>query len=150
MKTTEVQQLLEMITALNGRGFPEGAADVWRKILSDVNADDAERAVIEIFSQPESLPSTQLPGAIRRLAIRMRDQRDAAARRALPATAATAPPNAEYLAARAALVQRFGERGGQPQRVVLPDTSSPISSESEITEDARRAAQIRLAHAWAA
>lgn len=149
MRTTEVQQLLEMISALSTRTFPTGAADVWRKVLHDVDPDDAEKAVIEIFMQPEAYPSTQLPGAVRRIALRIKDQREAAGRRALTAQAAAAPPNETYLAFRAELARRLGARSAQPTRVMAPDTASPTLTESEITED-RRAAELRRLASWAA
>ncbi len=65
MKFPEVEQLLHVISGIDRRQFPEGAADAWYQILRETDFQDAKMAVLEYFGGASDDVPTLLPGRVR-------------------------------------------------------------------------------------
>lgn len=88
MKYNETEELLRIISAIDRRQFPDGAAVAWFEILRETNFDDAKMAVLEYFNGATDTVPTLLPGRVRSGAQRFRAIRERASRPAIEA----APP----------------------------------------------------------
>lgn len=83
MKYPEVEALLAIITGLDRRPFPAGAAATWYRVLEETGFDDAKAAVLEYFGTSAEEVPTLLPGRVRSGAYRIKQTRLAIERRAL-------------------------------------------------------------------
>lgn len=145
MNRTEVRDLLTLIEGFEGRPFPASAVDAWLLLLARVEQADAIQAVREHFDSAEVSANRVQPGQIKRRAIAIREVRERAERRALPAPTQGTPPNQAYLRARQRLAERFGDLNRVTARPPMrADASSPTTPDSGITDDARRRAQAAL------
>lgn len=90
MRLDLVQELLTVISELDRTPFPEGAALSWMAILDGIDFEDARQAVLEHYG---SLGARDAGGQVRRIlpadvrhrARAIKEARDRATRRALPA-----------------------------------------------------------------
>lgn len=91
MKLSEAQALLEMISAIDGRPVTDDISFAWATILDAVPAQDAMQAAVDHFrNHPEKWI---MPGHILAGAVRVAEERKAAARAALePLTPFGFPP----------------------------------------------------------
>jgi hypothetical protein len=85
MKYPEVEALLAIISGLDRRPFPEGAAATWYRVLAETDFDDAKLAVLEYFGTSAEEVPTLLPGRVRSGASRIKHVRLASERKALEA-----------------------------------------------------------------
>jgi|1185.fasta_scaffold842198_1 hypothetical protein len=85
MKYPEVEALLAIISGLDRRPFPEGAAATWYRVLAETDFDDAKGAVLEYFGTSADEVPTLLPGRVRSGASRIKHWRLATERKALVA-----------------------------------------------------------------
>jgi hypothetical protein len=89
MKFPEVEALLAIITGLDRRPFPPGAAATWFRVLEKTAFDDAKQAVVDYFDTAADEVPVLLPGRVRRGAALIAERQAAlAARQALPAAPA--------------------------------------------------------------
>lgn len=116
MNVTEAQWLLQRVENLSGQQWPQGAASDWHDLLANTDVDDAAQAVREWYDQPEPPASRINPGWVRRRALAIKEVRQRAEQRALPAGNPGVPPNPAYLRARAQLAARLGDLDREPAR----------------------------------
>lgn len=113
MRFDLVQELLTLISELDRSPFPEGAALSWHALLDDIDFADAKQAVLEHYGSYGARDSSGqvrriIPADVRTKARGIKEARDRAVRRALPAgprprvgsTGRPAAVMAEILAAR--------------------------------------------------
>lgn len=104
MKYDQTQALLTIISGIDRRQFPDGAAVAWYEILRQTDFDDAKMAVLEYFSGGSDQVPTLLPGRVRTGAQRfraIRERADQPAIEAAPPVPAAQTRSAAFLAAQA-------------------------------------------------
>lgn len=104
MKYDETQALLSIISGIDRRQFPDGAAVAWYEILRHTDFNDAKMAVLEYFSGGADAVPTLLPGRVRTGAQRfraIRERADQPAITAAPPKPAAQTRSAAFLAAQA-------------------------------------------------
>jgi hypothetical protein len=103
MKFPETQALLTIISGIDRRQFPDGAAVAWYEILRETDFQDAKMAVLEYFSGGSDSVPTLLPGRVRTGAQRfrtIRERADQPAIEAAPPVPAAQARSAAFLKAR--------------------------------------------------
>lgn len=87
MKFNEAEELLKIISGIDRRQFPDGAAVVWYEILRQTDFQDAKMAVLEYFGGSSDQVPAILPGRVRTGAQRFRVIRERADQPAIEAAA---------------------------------------------------------------
>lgn len=142
MRMDEATTLLQVISSLDRKPFPDGAEVAWCLVLEQVELADALEAVKRHYSQPQARPAT--PGDVRALAGHERDRRGREARKALPA----APARCEDRQARvreisAMLAAKLGDLDRPPSRP-RPDATSPTTDVDAGEFEQARARALKL------
>lgn len=112
MRPSETADLLTLISGIDRRQFPEGAADAWHEILSETDYRDAKAAVLEYFSGGSDDVPTLIPGRVRTGAQRFKAARlrnDTPAVEAVPVKPAAQVRSAAFLKAQAEIRKATAE-----------------------------------------
>jgi hypothetical protein len=126
MKFSEVGALLAIISGLDRRPFPEGAAATWYEVLRETSFEDAKAAVLEYFSTSADELPTLIPGRVRSGAARIKHVRQSIERKAI--TAAPVEPTPEEAAESA-------RRRAEAQALIRAATAAAVTKVRERDPD---------------
>ena len=117
MRISHVRTLLQTISALDRRNFPEGAETAWHEVLAETDYQDAHKAVMAYYANRDHNGPIS-PGELRAGAAWYADRRRRAARELPPAPVRT-------------------DRSAMAQEVIREITAAAVERHRERHPDAR-------------
>jgi len=132
VKYSQILELLGLITAYDRTEFPPDAASAWHRALSSVDFDDAAQAVTEHYTVLGSRDSSgavkrMIPADVKGRATGIRQARERAQRRQLPAGSPETVGTAAQSARARALLREALERAAAHSKNVHARDRQPVA-----------------------